>query len=91
MKRAILVVLALSISATAFSQESGVGRRRVARQGEAAGYASRDATTLSMMGWGLGLAIGFAAICALIENDSTSSSGHTTTSGSSSGGGGTSH
>ena len=39
------------------------------RTGESAGYATRDATVLSMMGWGVGLAAGIAALCALVHND----------------------
>lgn len=55
-----------------YSQESREARR--CRRGQAAGYATRDATVLSMMGWGIGLAVGFAAICALIENNEASTS-----------------
>lgn len=75
-----LLSLALSLSTTAFSQETREARR--SRRGQAAGYASRDATVLSMMGWGVGLAVGIAALCALIENNeatSTSNNGGSTT------------
>lgn len=81
MKRAILVLVMLAVSTSAFSQESREARR--CRRGQAAGYATRDATVLSMVGWGLGMAVGIAALCALIENNAASSS--------SGGGGGTSH
>jgi len=57
---------------SAFSQETREARR--CRRGQAAGYATRDATVLSMMGWGLGIAIGIAAFCALIDNNTGSSS-----------------
>lgn len=71
MRRALLALLAFSLSTSSFAQESREGR--LFRRGQAAGYATRDATVLSMMGWGLGLAVGIAALCALIENDKTSS------------------
>ncbi|EKE07871.1 MAG: hypothetical protein ACD_17C00487G0001, partial [uncultured bacterium] len=41
---------------------------------QAAGYATRDATVLSMMGWGLAMAVGIAAITGLIDNDKAPSS-----------------
>ncbi len=44
------------------------------RTGQAAGYASRDATVLSMMGWGVGLAIAIGALCALVKNEGSSTS-----------------
>jgi len=37
--------------------------------GESAISSSQNATTLSMMGWGFGLAAGIAALCALVQND----------------------
>lgn len=77
-----LLIFAVTISASA--QETREARR--CRRGQAAGYATRDATVLSMMGWGLGLAIGIAALCALIDNNSASSS-----SSSSSSSGSTTH
>lgn len=72
MKKVILTLLSLALSATAFSQETREARQ--SRRGQAAGYASREATTLSMMGWGIGLAVGMATLCALIENNAASSS-----------------
>ena len=33
------------------------------------GYTSRDSMVLSMMGWGIGLAIGICTFCALIEKN----------------------
>lgn len=46
------------------------------RRGECAGYGSRDATVLSMMGWGLGLGVGIATLCALIPNNEASEHTH---------------
>lgn len=70
MKKVLLTLLSLIVCVSAFSDESREARR--ARRGAAAGYASREATALSMIGWGFGLAIGIATICSLID-DSTSS------------------
>ena len=72
MKRLILCLLCLSIVNTAFPQENREARR--CRRGQAAGYATRDATVLSMMGWGLAMAVGIAAITGLIDNDKAPSS-----------------
>lgn len=46
---------------------------RSGQAGESAGYASRDATVLSMMGWGVGFAAGIAALCALIHSETAHS------------------
>ncbi|MGB7978034.1 MAG: hypothetical protein WCF19_02610 [Chlamydiales bacterium] len=83
MRTAILALLSIAVCTSGFAQESREARR--SRRGQAAGYASRDATVMSMMGWGLGIAVGIAALCALIENNAGSS----TSSSSSSGGSGT--
>jgi uncharacterized membrane protein len=74
MRRVTFIILGLAVSLSAFSQETREERR--CRRGQAAGYATRDATVLSMMGWGIGIAIGIAAICILISNND----GDTTTS-----------
>ena len=73
--RALIVVLALAYLSTGFTQEVR-SHQRPSRRGESAGYGSRDATVLSMMGWGLGLGVGIAALCALIPNNSASSTAH---------------
>lgn len=70
MKKILFTLLTLSICTSVFPQETQEARR--ARRGQAAGYGSRDATTLSMMGWGLGIAVGFATIAALLDNSSSS-------------------
>ncbi|HSX38814.1 MAG TPA: hypothetical protein VLE95_08345 [Chlamydiales bacterium] len=72
-QKGFLVLLALIVSVSGFSQESG-NRQRPTRRGEHAGYGSRDATVLSMMGWGLGLGAAIATLCALIPNNSGSTS-----------------
>ncbi len=71
MKNVLLVFLSLTIATSAFAQESREERR--CRRGQAAGYATRDATVLSMMGWGVGIAAGIATLCALIPNSTTAS------------------
>lgn len=77
-QRALLVFLSLALLMTGFAQEKETTiRRRPVRCGENAGYGTRDATVLSMMGWGLGLGVGIATLCALIpNNDASASSSH---------------
>lgn len=62
------------VFATGFAQDAkGVS----SRTGKAAGYASRDATVLSIMGWGAGLAVGIATLCALVStNDGSGGHSH---------------
>ncbi|MBX7067491.1 MAG: hypothetical protein K1X28_09700 [Parachlamydiales bacterium] len=86
MRKWITTLLIAAIASYAFGQETAEQRR--CRRGQAPGYATRDATVLSMMGWGLGIAIGIAALCALIENNPASTS---TSGGGSSSGGSTTH
>lgn len=77
MRNFLTLLLSLSLCSTAFADDPPLTRRNKSRTGEAAGYSSRNATVLSMMGWGLGLAAGFATLCALIDNsDSSSDGGH---------------
>jgi hypothetical protein len=67
MRKALLTLLCLTLTTSAFGQESR--EARMCRRGQNPGYTSRDATVVSMMGWGVGLAIGIAALCALIDNN----------------------
>ena len=73
--RCIFVVLAVAALIPGLAQEPTC-KQRASRRGECAGYGSRDATVLSMMGWGLGLGAGIAALCALIPNNSATSHSH---------------
>lgn len=67
MRKALLVLLGLALCASSFAQDTGPARR--IKRGEAAGFSSRNATVLSILGWAVGLTVGIAAICALIENE----------------------
>jgi hypothetical protein len=69
MRKALLCLLCLSLCATAQDSRDS----RCCQRGEGCLYAYREATTLSMVGWGFGLAIGIAALCALIENETSTS------------------
>lgn len=73
-RSAILTILAFVVMQATFGQELRT-QQRPARRGENAGYGSRDATVLSMMGWGLGLGIGIATLCALIPNNEAGGGG----------------
>jgi hypothetical protein len=76
MRKVLLIILAVALSTSGFSEETSSCSK--CRTGQAAGYATRDATVLSMMGWGIGLAIGIAVLCALIANHPASTSSSTT-------------
>jgi len=54
------------IFSSSFAEESST--KRPSRRGEVAGYASRDATVLSVMGWGVALAVGIATLAALLSD-----------------------
>lgn len=70
MRKVVAAVLCLAIFNSAFAQETGTtGANRQKARGQGAGYSSRDATVLSIMGWGVGIAVAIGAICALIDNE----------------------
>ncbi len=72
-QRLISAFLVFALFSHGFSQEA---QPRVSvRSGESAVTSSRDATVLSMLGWGVGLCIGIAVLCALIPSNS-GESGH---------------
>lgn len=73
MRKALFVAFScLVLAQGGFSQETEALRIRPSH-GRVAGYATRDATVLSMMGWGVGLAAGIATLFALMHNNSSSS------------------
>ncbi len=70
MKPVITMCALIALATSSVAQEPVPAPIR----GEAAECTSRDATVLSIMGWGISLAVGVAALSALIDN---SGSGHT--------------
>ena len=76
-KRVILSIFILTFCTSGFSEEKNETRSRC---GQGAVCAARESTVLSMMGWGIGLFAGIAALCSLIdsnpERDSSSSNSH---------------
>lgn len=72
MKKILVTLLGLVVCVSGFSQETRDSR--CARLGRSAGYASQDATVLSMVGWGFGIAIGIALISSLIDEKASASS-----------------
>ncbi len=66
---ACLLILLLS-STSGYSQEAPKATRR----GTGAGYSSRDATVLSMMGWGVGMGLGIAVLCGSLSQSKSGSS-----------------
>jgi hypothetical protein len=82
------LLLTIFLSSTPiYAQETAP--RRTATRGDGAGYSTRDASVLSMMGWGLGLALGIALLCGYLEDVESVHSG--STDNSTTGGGGTAH
>lgn len=73
MKRVIFSFLILCMSGALPAQEARSAS--IARRGEGSYYSSRDATALSMMGWGIGLAVGIATLFALLDNNATAEGG----------------
>jgi len=73
MRKLLLTLLSLILSISAFAQGGDTPRKR---QGSTAGYATRDATTLSMMGWGIGIAVGIATLSALLTEGNQTSTAH---------------
>ncbi len=72
MRKIVAASLVLLISSTsAYGQEAP----KTSRHGTGAGYGTRDATVLSMMGWGVGMALGIAILCGSL-NPSSGSSAH---------------
>jgi hypothetical protein len=74
MKKFVLTCLALAVCTSTLGQETRT--RGTSRSGEAAGYATRDASVMSMMGWGLAIAVGIATLFSLLDNNSTAHGGH---------------
>jgi hypothetical protein len=74
LQKKILTILTLLAVSSSFAQEPTVKAKP--KQGEAAGYSSRDATALSIMGWGTGLAIGIATLAALLNTDANNGHSH---------------
>ena len=68
------IIWILLIIAVVFADDTPVDRA-CCNDGEGAGYASRDASTLSMMGWGIGIAAGIATLFGFLDSDTTPSSG----------------
>lgn len=76
MKKYFTILLALTLTASTQADDSVPLQSPKSRQGEAAGYSSRNATILSMMGWGFILATGIATLCALISDNTGTSHSH---------------
>jgi hypothetical protein len=68
MKKIISLFLFAALPLTLTPEEQSVPERPD-QTGDIAGFASRNATVLSMVGWGLSIGVGIAALTALIEND----------------------
>lgn len=74
MRKILLAILTLAVSSTGLLSEDARSKG-VWRPGEASTYATRDASVLSIMGWGIGIAVGIATLFSLLDNNSTPHSG----------------
>jgi|GEM_PF-1778062 len=73
-----IVLITLAGAVPTYGQE-----RRFARRGDGAGYSTRDANVLSMMGWGVGLAVGIALLCGYMEQSGSNAHSSSGSSGTS--------
>lgn len=64
-KRSAVCLILLMFSTSVFGQEA----INVPRRETSTGYSTRDATILSMMGWGVCLALGIALLCGSLDQD----------------------
>jgi len=74
MRKALLVLMSFALCSSCFAQDTGPARRK--NRGEGAGFSSRNATVLSIMGWSVGIAVGIGAICALLHNETGTAQFH---------------
>jgi hypothetical protein len=65
MKKITLALLLLSLTLSSEENCRPVSRKKK----QVDGYTSRDGTALSMMGWGLIITVGIAAICSLVHTE----------------------
>ncbi len=72
MKKASFTLITLFLCTSLIAEQETITRTDQKYRGSCEDYDSRDASVLSMMGWGIGIAIGIAALCALIDNNPSS-------------------
>lgn len=71
MRCILYVLLGICIASNAFGQD-----RPATKRPEAASYSTRDATVISMMGWGVILAAISAGVSVLFKDSPESSTAH---------------
>jgi hypothetical protein len=69
----MLILFALLLHAAPLRAQETEGSGQSDRRGECACNSTRDATVLSMMGWGLGIAVGIALLCGYLEQETAHS------------------
>ena len=67
MKLRALILCSLLFALPLSAQEEKNSDRGTSRRGESSTWNYRDATVLSMMGWGVGLAAGIALLAGLLH------------------------
>ena len=68
MKRVLLAFLALAMSSVGLSAQESRSRT-AGRKADAACDAIREASALSIMGWGLAITVGIATLFSLLDNN----------------------
>ena len=82
MKRAVLSLLILSsISLRGYSDEKPQEKKEPCKKKYDNPVAPRDATVMSIMGWGVAIAVGIATLCALLDDSPGATTATTTTGG----------
>ncbi|HSX14134.1 MAG TPA: hypothetical protein VLE96_06930 [Chlamydiales bacterium] len=76
MKKILLSLMFVCLCSSGFAQEECEDRRRCRRSSPCA---TRDASVLSMMGWGVTLFAGIAILCSLIDSNPAPTTTTTTT------------
>jgi hypothetical protein len=78
MRQVILSICLLMICNTGIADDPPPAPRAYCPREVDPGYDSREASVLSMMGWGVGLFAGIAILCALLNNNPSDSSSSST-------------
>lgn len=66
MSKVILATLMIMFCTSAVAEETSKSKKKC---DQSSGYSSRDATVLSMMGWGIGIFAGIATLFALLDSN----------------------
>lgn len=77
MRQIVLSICLLMICNTGMAEDPPRAPRACCPKQIDPGYDSREASVLSMMGWGIGLFAGIAILCSLLNNNPSDNSSST--------------